>query len=282
MIPTVNGSRRRRKRKQELTKTGWIGFGALIAIVIVAFSALIIARSQTVEVDPPPPLGDPMASLGNPENDAPPPEPISLPANARVTFIGDSWTEGYGARPLTFGYAYRTAAAMGWQPNVFGVGGTGYTVQRKDKAGNVIAGTYAERIATIPPQFVAQHLVVLQGSTNDYRDAWRAKQAGRETFTAAQERFPGAAIVVMGPCPSKLPADPRLIVLDNALALSARGMSLHYVSCRTGNWITPENYAQYFDVKLLHPNAAGYQYLADRLVESMRGFVTVRGSTAGG
>ena len=260
-----------------MKKSEWIGVGAAVAIVILTVSALLLAQSRTVkDVTPLPPLADPMAGLGNPENKAPAPDPIVLPPNARATFVGDSWTEGYGTRPLTGGFAYRTAAAMGWQQNVFGVGGTGYTRQRFDKSGRMIAGTYQERIRQIPGQFMAQHIVIIQGSTNDYNAAWNVKGAAVATFDAARIRFPGAAVVVLGPCPSKLPADSRLLVLDNALGLAARGESLHYVSCREGNWITKENYTKYFDASILHPNTAGYQYLADRFVEELRGFVSVR------
>src|SRR5215212_3702697 len=43
-----------------------------------------------------------------------------------VTFIGDSWTEGEGATGQR-GYAYLTGDRLGWDYEVLGVGGSGYT-----------------------------------------------------------------------------------------------------------------------------------------------------------
>lgn len=197
------------------------------------------------------------------------PSPISLPPNAQAVFIGDSWTEGYSATPEDRGYAYLTASAMGWTPIVYSAASTGYT--KGNKEGTV--PRYAERIPLLPD--TGAQIVIVQGSVNDFdTDKIRDFPAlVGEVVQAANEKFPGAAVVLFGPCPYSDPPTDTLRGLDARIRLGAEQHSVRYVSCYGEGWITPSNIDEIIDPDTAHPGTEGHAYLASRLTADLRDFI---------
>ena len=74
-----------------------------------------------------------------------PPEPLALPAQPRVLLVGDSYSEGYGAEPVSEGFAFHVAGPLGWSLTRDGIGSTGYL-----NPGPRHQGTFRERLLRHP------------------------------------------------------------------------------------------------------------------------------------
>ena len=109
----------------------------------------------------------------------------ALPATAPdVLFIGASYTAGLGAQPATGGYAYQTAALLGWCAEVDGEPGTGYL-----NTGPYGGSTYLARIRVLTPPTIP-NIVVLQSGRNDIGyPLGQLHDAVQETISATRERW---------------------------------------------------------------------------------------------
>lgn len=185
---------------------------------------------------------------------------------AKALFFGDSWTAGYGAMPVTRGYAYLTGQALGWDYKVDGVNGTGYLKPGSDKA-----RTYLGRIRALATDSGMQ-VVVLQGGLNDESQSLRQlPDAASTAVDLLRAKYPQAAIVMLGPGGAILPAGVNLSAVDSMLQLVAKRKGLAYVSPLSSAWITPDNYSSVIDVAAAHhPSTSGHAYLARRTAAALR------------
>jgi hypothetical protein len=190
-----------------------------------------------------------------------------VPGNgAKALFFGDSWTAGYGATPVTRGYAYLTGQALGWDYKVNGVNGTGYL-----KPGSHKTRTYLGRIGALAPDSGMQ-VVVLQGGLNDESQSLsQLPDAASAAVDLLRAKYPEAVIVMLGPGAAILPADENLRAVDSMLQLVAQRKGLAYISPLSAAWITPDNYSSVIDVAAAHhPSTTGHAYLARRTVAALR------------
>lgn len=203
--------------------------------------------------------------------------PFTLPKGGSVLIFGDSWTQGLYANPLTKGYAYLTARALGLHGDVEGVGGTGYV--NPGPAGQPHAGTYLQRLERLPASSPA--LVLIQGSYNDsHHPAAVILAAEEQTLTAFKTRFPRAEIVVVGTGSPDPTSDNRpaakyaisLVDLDRVTRQAAAAASLNYVSPISERWFTAADARRVLtmDKPAPHPTNYGHALFARRLVADLR------------
>lgn len=187
-------------------------------------------------------------------------------SGAKALFFGDSWTTGYGATPVTRGYAYLTGQALSWDYRVDGVNGTGYL-----RAGSDRTRTYLGRISALAPDRGMQ-VVVLQGGLNDQSQGLgQLPEAASAAVDLLRAKYPEAVIVMLGPGAASLPADASLRAVDSILQLVAQRKGLSYISPLSAAWITPDNYSWVIDVAAArHPSTSGHAYLARRTAAALR------------
>lgn len=194
------------------------------------------------------------------------PESSPLPAESPVvTFVGDSWTVGEGATKLR-GYAVLTGERLGWRYHVLGVSGSGYVQVGR-------GATYGDRI----DRAVATDadVIVVQGSLNEQNSRVSdVATAARSTLAElAAAAAPGTRILVVGA--PYTPGSPPSVIdpINEAIAAGARSAGLTFVDPAVENWTDPADPSLWLDPN--HPNDAGHQLIADRLVPLLR-------ETAGG
>lgn len=169
-----------------------------------------------------------------------------------VTFVGDSWTVGVGATNQR-GYAARTGDVLGWDYEVLGVGGSGYT----RLGGGATFGMRIDRAVDSDAD-----VVVVQGSLNE-RKGQPDLLAAAALVTLSRLRSevdPGTQILVVG---ASYTPDPTIDWINEAIGAAADQLGLPFVNPAQENWTDPDDPAIWADPN--HPNDAGYQRIADRL-----------------
>lgn len=125
------------------------------------------------------------------------------PAPDTALFIGDSYSAGVGAGNKVNRWTSIVANEMHWLEANYALGGTGYvTTAGRNGCGKEECPTYPDRLAESEGQ-VGPELVVIAGGQNDfasYRDSpEKVDEAIRDTFAQADEMYPDADIIAVGP-----------------------------------------------------------------------------------
>ncbi|MGM7678101.1 SGNH/GDSL hydrolase family protein [Microbacterium sp. A94] len=244
----------------------------LIAVLVVALCAVSLGVWRPWIAAP---TATPVLAADRPA--AIVPEPLALPEHPHVLVFGDSWTYGSAASDPSLGYAYVLADLIGGTTTVDGVRGSGYLKPGVD------GPAFGERIAGLDPA-LDPDLVIIQGSINDraqgaagYRDAVNA------AWDALAAKYPGAAIVVLGPAPHILPAEDGTVRIEQDLAALASARGWWYVSPIHAEWITFFNYRDVIDIDLgnRHPSTAGHRYLAEKVAAALTDLAAAPTTEAG-
>jgi lysophospholipase L1-like esterase len=178
---------------------------------------------------------------------------VSVPV---VTFIGDSWTEGVGATALR-GYAVLAAEQLDWSSSVLGVGGSGYVQPGR-------GSTFDQRVE----RAVATHpdVIVVQGSLNERRTPLdELEPATLRTLAHLRSAVDeDTAVLVVGS--SYTPGTDRAVIdgINDTVAAAAERAGFEFVDPADENWTDPADADVWADPN--HPNDAGHQQIADRLV----------------
>jgi acyl-CoA thioesterase-1 len=191
---------------------------------------------------------------------------FKLPKNPKMVVLGDSYTQGFAASPMSKGYAYLIGRDLGWKTTVLGVGGTGFTYDGPNGLGQ----NYGTRIkALIASGAAAPDVIVLEGSQNDYRSVGAITKTVVADVKLLQKAYPKAAIVLFGPAAPQ-PLQTQLSAIDAADAAAALQLAIPYISPFQENWITTANTKRYGYSDGAHLNTAGHRYLADRFLQDFR------------
>jgi lysophospholipase L1-like esterase len=185
---------------------------------------------------------------------------VMPPPGSRVIVFGDSYTEGTGATSPEAAYPVQLAAHFGWVVDSRGVGGTGFVAR------GTIDANYLDRLATLPAE--APALLIVQGGLNDalagVTDADELA-AAREVLRALGDRYPGTELIVLGPPQTQIVDAAAVLGVDNALRQASQELGVPYISPLAEKW----DVQQFTAADGLHPDDAGYVYLARRLAESL-------------
>lgn len=249
----------------------------LAALAVGSWVFIFVDRNRAVPADnysysaPATPSVSPTSASGSPSPSAAATPAaaakITLPEDAKVVMIGDSWTSGYAAEPRTDGFAYLTADSMGWDLTNLGLAGTGYV-----NAGPNDEGDFADRIANREKDEDID-LVIIQGGLSDAssEDADDVTAGATKAIRAASTTWPKAQLIILGPCPSRLPATSSLTSVDSQLAALTSTRRINYLSCLKQNWINSSNYEEVIDADSSYrPSTAGHAYLAKQLEAGLR------------
>lgn len=190
--------------------------------------------------------------------------PIALPKQPKLLVFGDSYTEGYAAASSRDGYAAVIGRSLGWQTDIQGVSGTGYTY------GGPEGLDYRTRLRKyIRTTRFKPDVIVLEGSQNDYRSVGTITSAVVSDVRLLCKAFPRAAIVLFGPAAPQ-PLMSRLGPIDAAVEAAADRFGLPYISPFREGWLTTANSARYGISDGAHLNTAGHAYLAARFLADFK------------
>lgn len=197
-----------------------------------------------------------------PPSNPPPPAAMSIPTDSQVLFIGDSFTEGYGADDKeTRGFAPRLAALRGWNSTrIDGIGLTGFL-----RPGHVAEAqnTYGQRLERLhrSGDFVP-NLIIIQGGLNDSRyGSLQLTIAVRDTLRAAKDLWPGVQLLLIGP----ITHQPSLSPINAAYKRGALIADVPYIDANSRPIISKEESENFTIEDRWHPNDAGHQIVADVL-----------------
>lgn len=194
--------------------------------------------------------------------------PIPLPANPRVYFFGDSWTNGATADPGR-GFPFVVSEALGWTPEL-----------GPDNSGAGYVHTYNPAHILLPDAAHARtritaDLIVLAGGVNDVPGPLTDfSDHAVDTVRTLRAKAGGAPLVMIGPAypDGTVPAGLRTIDLMEA-GVAAR-LGIHYISPLQERWFNPVNVGALMDPVNVHPNTAGHAYYGGRLAARMQQIIT--------
>jgi lysophospholipase L1-like esterase len=186
-------------------------------------------------------------------------------------FLGDSYTTGGRETVPEQSYAADTARDLGWQVIIGGLGGTGFVAPGATHEPFEVL--FDEQLAWRP----APDMVIVAGGHNDRSYApSRVAAAATTLLTKIRRLWPSARLLLIGPMWGSGAPDPSALEIRDALAAAARGLEVPFVDPLAGKWITGDrvthtgNAGHYIQRDGVHPNVAGHQYLATRLVADLR------------
>jgi len=192
---------------------------------------------------------------------------LSLPANPRVLVLGDSYTQGSGADPLTNGWAYLIGAPLGWQVAVDGKGGSGYA-----NPTTYGAGTFGQRLdkrfATYPT--IGYDLIVLQGSSNDQKYLSTLAGKIKTTIRTARKLYPSAQILMLGPTTPYGSPGSSLLAVNDKLNSAASAYKINFINALSEKWFVPGDGSWAANPTNGHPSNAGHAHIAERFVQDVK------------
>jgi lysophospholipase L1-like esterase len=239
------------RRGREVSRAWGIGGVAAVAGGVLLLSGLALGQVRN----------DAPANAGAvPQLPASSSQAEETTAPLRAVFIGDSWVGGAGIEgggPMD-GYAGITSKALGWNSTYLTGGGTGYTRGNIEGEGPFIDRAQAAIDA-------APDVVIVQGSSNDY-DATSAtiEAAADALFAQLRAGLPDAKLYVIGVSDSPSTDRAAMDVSREAVAKAAAANGGTFID--SNGWLDlTTDFTDGF-----HPNPAGHQKVADRLVDELQ------------
>jgi lysophospholipase L1-like esterase len=196
------------------------------------------------------------------------PSPSIGPGDTVAVFLGDSYTEGWGASDASTRWSALVAASAGWVEVNQGQGGTGFvTTSGLGGCGLEYCPTYLERV---PDVISAQpDIVVIAGGQNDLTalatDPDAVRDALAETYDRIRAGLPQARIIAVGPSTAR-PGNELIAELDEWVRATAKSVGADYVSLIDPVVIEPEM----VDLDGVHVNDAGHRAIAERVFAGIR------------
>jgi acyl-CoA thioesterase-1 len=244
-----------RERRPLLKLAGLLAIGA-VGLALVLYNGGSDQRLSEISTSPTPsPTPSPTVT--------PAATPAPAPRAFTAVLFGDSFVFGRGLENGQPGAAQVAAKALGWQVDVRGGDGTGYTT-----GGSRGGKPYAQRLAELR---TAPNLLLLQGGAADTGASPEALTAAADqVVTALQRRFPTTRIVLMGPVAMEQPPDGQLVRVDGTLRAVATTHKLAYLDPIAQHWVPAATAPSLTSATGFYPNAAGYRLLGTTLAAALR------------
>lgn len=246
------------QRSQWRSPSNWptwaiVGVFAALVLAFVAVITLVPGDKPPTAADRPVPTASPTPA---------PDVRITLPASPRLLVQGDTYTEGYGAKVATHGFAYLLAKRLGWPRLIDGINGTGY-VAGGDAGSDQSYLTRAR--ALVAAKAFTPNVIILQGGVNDYRASHLTQQlAVRQLVEFYRRSFPGVQIVMIGPARA-YPEAIALGPMDSSLAGVASDLGVPYISPVGDQWFSVGNSERFITDDRTNLTEAGHAYFAQRV-----------------
>lgn len=196
-----------------------------------------------------------------------------------IAVLGDSWMAARG--PGDMALASQIADALKSDLVDFSQAGTGY----------VSIGTSKDPLTPFPDRVTEIALaqpdaLLLAGGYDDYRSIVRPHLFSRGTMAesinvtldAIAAQLPDTQVAVLGPFWRGADPPPEILSIDRVIRTAVAAHSMLFISPVHGRWITGDvadpssgNAAQYLTPDGSHPNEAGLDYLARRIVDASAG-----------
>ncbi|TFC59474.1 MULTISPECIES: SGNH/GDSL hydrolase family protein [unclassified Cryobacterium] len=261
--PPAAGRRRRLVLLAALLVLVIGGIAAVVAAVVGAGAASTASLVPTL----PPATPAPTASAPPTASAAPTDSPTSPTDPAVAVFLGDSYTQGWGASNPTMKWTTVVAYAAGWTEVNEGQGGTGYvTMAGVASCGQDDCPAYPDRVADIVA--AAPDVVVIAGGQNDRwalaTDPELVQAAVDRTFSLLREGLPNARLIAVGPSTAE-PATAMITDLDGWVRAAADRVDAEYVSLLDPVVIQSDMVVS----DGVHVNDAGHRAIADRVLDTV-------------
>ncbi|MFK4481309.1 acyl-CoA thioesterase-1 [Curtobacterium sp. AB7] len=189
----------------------------------------------------------------------------AIAPGSHVLIVGDSYTTGRGSTSGVHGWAQDLAADRDWKATIDGYPGTGYVDTGRTGSSHYTFGPRLERHATTD----APQLVIVQGSQNDWLvDSSTLQARVEQTLRAAEQTWPDAVVVALGPS-APMPRAKANVGVAASVSAGAAAAGVPFIDPLAGQWFTAANSPGYAAIDGGHLNDAGYQYMAERVSNSL-------------
>jgi lysophospholipase L1-like esterase len=183
-------------------------------------------------------------------------------------FLGDSYTEGWGASDPSLRWSALVSDEADWVEVNRGQGGTGFVTTagagtcRMDEC-----PTYVDRVQAVVD--VRPDIVVIAGGQNDIMaldsDPDSVRAAIVTTYEEIREGLPQARIIAVGPSMAQ-PGNELIEKMDGWVQAAAESVGADYVSLIDPVTIEPDMVS----VDGVHVNDEGHRAIADRVLRGIR------------
>lgn len=250
------GKRRRRSSRDSFWTQQYGGMpvwgltAAVVSLLIAAAVAVPAALSQPQRTEAREPR--PLPTMSAPEQ------------NPVAAFIGDSYTQGAGAEPLSARWSTLVSRELSLAEENFGRGGTGFvTTSGREGCGLDYCPTYVEMVPDVIES--SPDVVFIAGGQNDFSafsdDPDVVAAAVAEVYEGVREALPDATIVAVGPStPGEIGAT--VSAFDKMIRDAAASVDATYVSLIDPDVLTSEMLLS--DGQ--HVDNTGHRAISDRIL----------------
>jgi lysophospholipase L1-like esterase len=240
----------------------WLLAGGVVLVIGGVVAAIMLGGGQRAAPGPALPSTAPEPSpsaepSGSPSPSATPGEPVAV-------FLGDSYTEGWGATKPSTRWSAIVAAEAGWVEVNQGQGGTGFvTTAGLGGCGSDYCPTYLDRVSDVIA--AEPDVVVIAGGQNDLvmlsDDPAAVRAAVNETYDRIRAGLPRARIIAVGPSIAQ-PNNDLIDKLDTWVQATAKRVGADYVSLIDPVVIEPDM----VELDGVHVNDKGHRAIAERVL----------------
>jgi len=172
-----------------------------------------------------------------------------------LVVVGDSYSEGVDN---TVVWPQLLAEKRGYRLVNLSISGTGYM-------NGGFATTFGDRIKSADIE--RPSIIIFAGSRNDILfSPAEVGAAAREAFATAQDRFPKARIIAIGPIwDSSTPAD-AVRAINSAVSQAAEASGVEFVDALSADWLADRSLIH---ADGIHATDAGQQFLSDGVEEAI-------------
>ena len=248
-----------------------------LRVVVLPVAGVLLAGGATagiisvVKPSTPPPASDQVMKYYEANKDlVTATDDPSEAAKPVAIFLGDSYTQGYGASNVNTRWVTLVSKAKGFKMVNLGRGGSGYvTVAGIEGCGLARCPSYPEMVPLAIDAEPQPTTVVVAGGQNDFiefaRDPEGVTAAIKKTYADLRKGLPKARIVAVGPS-TPWDVSSSVVAMDKAVQEAAASVKASYVSLISPNVVKPDMITK----DGAHVTDAGHKAIAERVIAALR------------